>query len=293
MPSFTYQSTYNAKRKENEIRDFAQLIKRGEYVDRSLFIREIIENRHQDSKVFIYPSRSGKSVNLSMLRYFFSVEVNGIKTAPLFEELQISKNQEAMQHQGRYTIIYLDFKDLNGNDEKLYEKFYQKISNLFSQYQYIYNELNQWDKKEFDKIINGKANHALMECSLKKLARYISEHNEKIKSIPCNPIVLIDHYDELVPQTSDKLSFIRGFFGRLKDSDDVIKNSILTGSKYPGITTNLLPNHCVYYEDSIENEFSSYFGNVSAQATKIIMQEIPESDSGSENKKGIGIQNNQ
>jgi len=89
--------------------DFRELRENDSYyVDKSLFIQEII-NRPGKVLLLPRPRRFGKTLNLSMLRYFFEKREESL--AHLFKGLFIEQDTDAMQHQGQYPVIFLSFKD--------------------------------------------------------------------------------------------------------------------------------------------------------------------------------------
>ena len=90
------------------IEDFKELIDKDYYyVDKSLFIEDVLKE-----KVALYarPRRFGKTLNMSMLYYFFSIRQT--ENAYLFNELKISKHEEAVPYQNRYPVIFLSLKDM-------------------------------------------------------------------------------------------------------------------------------------------------------------------------------------
>ena len=103
------------------ISDFKELREENYYyVDKSLFIKEVID---RDGKVILLPRprRFGKTLNLSMLRYFFEARQESL--AHLFTGLAIEAESEVMQQQGQYPVIFLTFKDCK---EPTLEKFFGK-----------------------------------------------------------------------------------------------------------------------------------------------------------------------
>jgi hypothetical protein len=92
--------------------DFYNVITQDcEFVDKSLLIADIF---HDDPDVLLFtrPRRFGKTLNLSMLHYFFAAEVSygfDRKTAGLFDGLKIATHLTIMQHQGKYPVIFLTF----------------------------------------------------------------------------------------------------------------------------------------------------------------------------------------
>ena len=121
------------------------------YIDKTNFISEVIDNS-ADVILLPRPRRFGKTLNLTMTKYFFDVEEDNRE---LFDNLNISKNQEAMKHCGKYPIIYITFKDVKESSfEYSYEKIKRLISNEFKRHsKAIMNlDIDEIDKKEFKRL---------------------------------------------------------------------------------------------------------------------------------------------
>ena len=87
--------------------------KRLDIVDKSLFIKEILDDNSIQAVVITRPRRFGKTLNLSMLHHFLAAEVNGQSTKGLFDGLKIATlGDEYMRHQGQYPVIFITFKDV-------------------------------------------------------------------------------------------------------------------------------------------------------------------------------------
>ncbi|QXM06619.1 AAA family ATPase [Crassaminicella indica] len=211
------------------ISDFKKLITENYYyVDKSLFIKEIIND---GSEVILLPRprRFGKTLNMSMLRYFF--EKSDEDNKYLFENLKVNKYKDIMGMQGKYPVIYLTFKDIkDGNFQKCYEKMKEIISIEYYKHKYLLdNYLKGIEETYFKKILSMEASQGQYETSLKNLSKFLSEYyNQKT-------IVLIDEYD--TPIQSGYLSgyykeiieFMRNFLsGALKDNE-YLQKGVLTG----------------------------------------------------------------
>ena len=214
------------------ISDFKELIEDNYYyIDKTAFINEIIEG---SPKIILLPRprRFGKTLNLSMLNYFFNVE-NSNKN--LFNGLNIAKNQEAMEHLNRYPIIYISFKDVKEESFELtFEKIQQLIDKEFSKHQekidLTLEKNSRADIEHYKRIISSKASKADIGNSFKLLSKLLTvAHNQKC-------IVLIDEYDTPI-QTgflegyyNEIVGFFKTFMGAvLKDNDIHIYKAILTG----------------------------------------------------------------
>src|SRR6202044_4174648 len=81
-------------------------------VDKTLLIKEILDDNEIQLAVIIRPRRFGKTLNLSMLQYFFASEAYGQSTKGLFDGLKIAALGDAyMRHQGQYPVVFITFKD--------------------------------------------------------------------------------------------------------------------------------------------------------------------------------------
>ena len=122
--------------------DFTQVMQQKRcFVDKSLFIREILDN---DDKVVLItrPRRFGKTTNQSLLQAFFEQPAANTDSAALFEGLLIAEQDDVMQHQGRYPLISLTFKDLKA---LTWEKSYIESCSLISKEIDRHPECQQFD----------------------------------------------------------------------------------------------------------------------------------------------------
>jgi hypothetical protein len=179
------------------------------------------------------PRRFGKTLNMSMLKYFFEkVDEADSSNSQLFQDLQISNHAECMKHQGQYPVIYLTFKDVkNDNWEDCYDKIKICIGAEFARHSYILqeNSLTAQQQEDFNQIVNRKAAQATFENSLKDLSFYLQKHyGSKI-------VILMDEYDSpihagFVHGYYEKIiSFMRGFMcGGLKGNSNLVYG-VITG----------------------------------------------------------------
>jgi len=109
-------------------------------VDKTLFIKEILDNRGIEVSLITRPRRFGKTFNLSTLRHFLAAEVNGASTQKLFTGMNIATVDDGayMQHQGKYPVIFISFKDIKAGDFELaYSKLHNLIVATFDDYGYL------------------------------------------------------------------------------------------------------------------------------------------------------------
>ncbi|MCF2673437.1 AAA family ATPase [Fusobacterium varium] len=210
------------------IDDFKTLIEENcYYVDKSKFIEEILKDK-AGVKLFTRPRRFGKTLNMSMLRYFFDIK-NAEENRSLFKELYIEKSP-AIKEQGKYPVIFLSMKEIQGkNYEEIIERTRAFFKLLYNEYVMLRENLNQSELQDFDEIWLGKKNIDL-STALLKLSLYLKKYyNQKV-------IILIDEYD--VPLMSayengcydEAIQFFKILYGAVLKSNSNIKMGVLTGA---------------------------------------------------------------
>ena len=149
------------------IEDFERIINEDYYyVDKTLLIEELLINRAPVT-LFTRPRRFGKTLNMSMIKYFFDVK-NKEENKKLFENLKIS-DSEYMSEQGKYPVIFISLKDLKGNTwEENFILIKKHIKNLYMEFYDLKDNLNPIFKNDFEKIVMEKE-EADWIYSLKKL----------------------------------------------------------------------------------------------------------------------------
>jgi hypothetical protein len=214
---------------QSDFRKFRQYD--GYYVDKSLFIQEVIETGYV-VLLLPRPRRFGKTLNLSMLRYFF--EKNESSQADLFTGLAIRDMPLFEQHQGRYPVIFLTFKDMKADSwSSLLRMLSSLIRAEFERHRYILdsNILGVSEKQYFEAILNGKAKPEDYSMALQYLSSFLARyHNEDV-------VILIDEYD--APILS---GYLRGYYD---DVLDFMRNLLSGGFKdnphlYKGVMTGIL-----------------------------------------------------
>ena len=210
--------------------DFKHLIEEDfYYFDKTKFIDEIIQDGAQ-VKLFTRPRRFGKTLNMSMLKYFFDIK-EAEENRKIFKDLYIEKT-ESFKEQGQYPVIFLSLKDLKARTwEEMQEKIVVTLSDFFSEYQYILEELNENDTNKFKKVLIGEANLSNLGTILKFLTKILYEkYNKKV-------IVLIDEYDS--PLVS---AYINGYYESAKDFFKTFYSIVLKDNNYlqMGVLTGII-----------------------------------------------------
>ncbi|MDU5802617.1 AAA family ATPase [Fusobacterium pseudoperiodonticum] len=210
--------------------DFKHLIEEDfYYFDKTKFIEEIIEDGSQ-VKLFARPRRFGKTLNMSMLKYFFDIK-NREENKEIFKDLYIEKT-EAFKEQGQYPVIFLSLKDLKALTWEQMEKAIKSaISRLFSEYKYLLNDLDKFDTLTFENILLKNTELEDLKEALKFLTRILYEkYNKKV-------VVLIDEYDS--PLVS---AYINGYYEKAKDFFKTFYSTVLKDNSYlqMGVLTGII-----------------------------------------------------
>ncbi len=171
--------------------DFKQIVENNHYfVDKTSLIYDFFTSSSYIS-LMPRPKRFGKTLNLSMIEYFF--DVNTKDCAKLFSEFEISNKREfCEQHQNQYPLINISLKDVKETTwENCLEGLKKTISDLYQKYIFLLKstKLNSYEKQSFKNIIKSTATETYFKSSLKDLSKYLKQHFDK------NVIILVDEYD--------------------------------------------------------------------------------------------------
>ena len=209
------------------IDDFKTIIEEDYYyADKTKMIERLLDDG-AGVTLFTRPRRFGKTLNMSMLNYFFNLK-NKEENRKLFENLYISKSKY-MNQQGEYPVIYLSFKDIKAlNWEKCYFMTKRLITYLYNEFEFLREKLNKKDLSDFDKVWLDEEG-ADWENSLKNLLRYLYEYyNKKV-------VVLIDEYDTPIVSgynngyKKEVLALYRSLYSTVLKSNTHLQFSVMTG----------------------------------------------------------------
>jgi len=208
--------------------DFKTIItEHGYFVDKSLYIKDVVEG----SKVLLFarPRRFGKTLNLSMLSYFYD---NQEDNAHLFTNLKIAEETEIMKKQGKHPVIYMTFKDAKEDTfDKCLASIYFEINELIKNYYNILdvNLLSESDKTLLQKFTSETANETDYKMSLRMLTKLLYNYYQ------VKPVILIDEYDTPIHEGyfngyyKEIIGFMRVFLGSALKDDKYIEKAVLTG----------------------------------------------------------------
>jgi hypothetical protein len=196
-------------------------------VDKTPLIEELL-TRGAQITLFPRPRRFGKTLNMSMLRYFF--EKTQTSNSHLFTGLAVEQNPGIMAHQGQYPVVFLTLKSAKQADwSTCYAQIQELISTEYRRHKDCLPSLTESEKQIFEAISTQKATEIQWQLSLKNLSTYLHRHHKN------PPIILIDEYDAPIHAGFLKgfydpvIDFIRTFLGEAFKGNLDLHLGVLTG----------------------------------------------------------------
>lgn len=227
------------------------------YIDKTKLIEDIL-NDGALVKLFCRPRKFGKTLNMSMLKYFFDIR-GAEENRKLFNNLYI-ENSPLITEQGKYPIIFLDMKGIEGNTfEEFLEQLRQKFSNLFKEYIDIFDKLDEFSKLTFKKYISR--DHDGLYYALYRLIKILKEYYKK------NVIVILDNYDEPLIKATEKgfckeaTMFFGTLYGSALKTNNNLQQGILVGT-FTAAELQLIPDLNNVCENTVFSsyKYKGYFG---------------------------------
>ena len=210
------------------IENFKTMIdKSAYYVDKTNFIEDVL---NEQVVSYTRPRRFGKTLNMSMLYYFFSIKEK--ENAYLFDGLNITKNKDALKHQNKYPTIFISLKEMksltfdaqiSSFSNVIYELLEKNLEILSS------DQLSDTTKDILNKLHNRSSCIEDLKISLRVITNALyTYYQQKV-------IVLIDEYD--VPLQAayqnnyyeEMVEFLRSVFSSALKTNDVLEKGVMTG----------------------------------------------------------------
>lgn len=210
------------------IENFKMMIdKSAYYVDKTNFIEDVL---NEQVVLYTRPRRFGKTLNMSMLYYFFSIKEK--ENAYLFDGLNISKNKDALKHQNKYPTIFISLKEMknltfdaqiSSFSNVIYELLEKNLEILSS------DQLSDTTKDILNKLHNRSSSFEDLKISLRVITNALyTYYQQKV-------IVLIDEYD--VPLQAayqnnyyeEMVEFLRSVFSSALKTNDALEKGVMTG----------------------------------------------------------------
>ncbi|WP_295758149.1 AAA family ATPase [uncultured Holdemanella sp.] len=210
------------------IENFKMMIdKSAYYVDKTNFIEDVL---NEQVVLYTRPRRFGKTLNMSMLYYFFSIKEK--ENVYLFDGLNISKNKDALKHQNKYPTIFISLKEMksltfdaqiSSFSNVIYELLEKNLEILSS------DQLSDTTKDILNKLHNRSSSVEDLKISLRVITNALyTYYQQKV-------IVLIDEYD--VPLQAayqnnyyeEMVEFLRSVFSSALKTNDALEKGVMTG----------------------------------------------------------------
>ena len=252
--------------------DFKGLrIRNNYYIDKTMYIKDIIDNQSRVTLI-TRPRRFGKTLNMSMLRYYFDCNVKDGKT--IFEGLKIMEQDEKYtSKQGAYPCIYLTLKDVSDvNYNNMLLSLKTSILEMYREHRYLLDSDKIYDdeKARIMDILYTREDENALKTSIRELSGYLYRHFNK-------PVMLfIDEYDVPIQSAyvegyyDDAIKFLKTFYGTTFKDNPYLEKTVLTGvsrvakeSIFSGAN-----NFDVY--TVLNDEFADDFGITSEEMEKVI-----------------------
>ena len=248
------------------------------YIDKTKYIEEILVDA-SEVKLFTRPRRFGKTLNMSMLKYFFDIK-NKEENKKLFQNLYIEKS-DFFKEQGAYPVVYISLKGIKADTwESSFFLIKSLISSIYNEFEYIREKLNESQLDSFNKVWLKKDDGEYRNA-LKNLTSFLHEYYKK------EVILLIDEYDSPLINAyehgyyDEAIVFFQVFYGEALKTNPYLRMGIMTGIIRvikAGIFSDL--NNLKVYS-ILEKEYSDFYGFTQEEVEKALKNfnieyELPE-----------------
>lgn len=258
------------------IENFARIRRDGfYYIDKTGLIRDILRNRAYVN-LFTRPRRFGKTLNMSMLKYFFEL---GCDSA-LFDGLEISEEKElCSKYMGKFPVISVSLKDVSGTDFQEAKGMLRRvIGKEASRFPFLAESesLTEMERKQYQAMvrISGEGLFTMADEILKDSLLILSQMLQK--HYAHSVIILIDEYDVPLEKAyqsgyyDDMVALVKGIFGQALKTNDSLYLAVLTGClriSRESIFTGM-NNFSVYTVK--DDQYSEYFGFTDAEVRRML-----------------------
>ncbi len=248
--------------------DDFRAVRHGYYfVDKSLFIKDIIDHTGMVT-LCTRPRRFGKTLNMSMLYYFFSVD-NAQDKDGLFLDLLIQQEHEAYrQHQGNYPTIFLSLKGVKADSwDDCYKLLRDVVQREYLRHKYLLESpsIGKEDKSFIHRIIDLSAEPYEYQLSLRNLTEYLFAHYGR------RAVVLLDEYDVPVQQGffygyyPKAILFLRVWLTGALKGNSALAFAVLTGVLRIAKESVFSDLNNLWVDSVASSKFSTAFGFTSAE----------------------------
>lgn len=216
------------------IEDFKEIRREGfYYIDKTRLIRDLLNNWGKVN-LFTRPRRFGKTLNMSMLKYFFEIGTD----ETLFDDLEISQETTLCEeYLGKFPVIFISLKGVDGlNFDEAQKSMVEVIGTEAERFQFFQNtdQLSPTEKEKYSALVAfDRGQHHMSATTLKYSLQVLSSllyqyYGQKV-------ILLIDEYDVPLDKAfqhgyyEEMVSLIRGLFGEALKTNEFLQFAVLTG----------------------------------------------------------------
>ena len=245
------------------------------YIDKTRLIKTLLENPGKVT-LFTRPRRFGKTLNMSMLKYFFEAGSD----SSIFDGLEIAKEKELCEeYMGKFPVISISLKEVAGENFDTAKRILRSVlGDEAVRFPFLAksDRLTETERQQYKKLIqlNDQGEYAMSDEVLSKslltLSRFLQKHFDQ------NTIILIDEYDVPLDRAyqsdyyNDMVTLISTLFGRVLKTNDSLKFAVLTGClriSKESIFTGL-NNFNVYTVKDVQ--YNEYFGFSDTEVRKLL-----------------------
>ena len=246
-------------------------LRKNYFIDKTMYIKDIIDNQ---SRVILItrPRRFGKTLNMSMLRYYFDCDVKFSKE--IFEGLKIMEQDEKYTSKlGAYPCLYLTLKDVNdSNYEKMILGLKTAILDMYREHRYLLesDKIYEDEKAKIMDILYAREDEVALKNSIREISGYLYRYYNK-------PVMLfIDEYDVPIQSAyvegyyEEAIKFLKTFYGTTFKDNPYLEKTVLTGVSRVAKESIFSGANNFKVFTVLDKEFADDFGITSEEMDKVI-----------------------
>ena len=254
------------------ISDFKFLrIRDNYYIDKTMYIKDIIDN--QSGVILVTrPRRFGKTLNMSMLKYYFDCTQKDSKE--IFKGLKIMSQEEQYTSKlGYYPVIYITLKDVQDrNFENMLLNLKSAMIDMYQEHMYLLksDKIYEFEKQAITDILYAREDEVSLRNSIRELSKYLYRYYEK-------PVMLlIDEYDVPLQNAyvegyyEEAVKFFKIFYGTTFKDNPYLEKTVLTGVSRVAKESIFSGANNFKVFTVLDDEFSDDFGITEEEMDKVI-----------------------
>lgn len=252
--------------------DFKKMrVKDNYYIDKTMYIKNILDNK-SEIILITRPRRFGKTLNMSMLKYYFDCKTKDNKE--LFKGLKIMEQEEKYTSKlGYYPVIYITLKDVQDeNYEKMLLNMRTAILEMYQEHRYLLdsNKIYPEEKEKIIEILYGREDEVTLKNSVKELSKYLNRYYER------SVMLLVDEYDVPLQNAyvegyyEKAVKFFKTFYGVTFKDNAYLEKTVLTGVSRVAKESIFSGANNFKVFTVLDEGFSSDFGITTEEMEKVV-----------------------